>query len=67
MKFYRTGTKVTTNVGNVDAVITAVELRSECITYELTYFIDNDFKKVWMSESQFQHQENAKKQTIGFK
>jgi len=67
MKIYRSGTKVIINEGNIAATVTAVEISFESVTYKLTFFMNDDFKTVWLNESFFKVCDASTKQTIGFK
>lgn len=64
LRFYPCGTKVIIKNGSVNAVITAICLRFDCLTYELTYFA-GDYKKEWMFEVEFEV-ENGTVKKVGF-
>jgi hypothetical protein len=60
------GREAKTKLGQKDALITAVCIRYEKITYELTYFNNGKFDTVWMHETEFILKEKNTKTKIGF-
>jgi len=65
LRFYPCGTKAIIKNGNVNATITAICLRFESLSYELTYYT-GEYKKEWCFESEFDVENGTVKQ-IGFK
>lgn len=71
MNIYPCGTKVT--FCKVEGTITAVTIRFELVSYEISYFDPNTgmFYETWRHESEFTAREichsDAKKSKIGFK
>lgn len=59
------GTKVSSILGNVEGIITAISIRFNRASYEVSYFAGHDYKQIWMDEQEFKY--TTKKETIGFK
>lgn len=65
MDVYECGSKVTTELSNVEAIITGICIRFGIVQYELSYFKDAEHKSVWVYEKEIIMGENVK-QKIGF-
>jgi len=65
VRVFPCGVPVITIVGSIEGLITAVVLRYEAISYEITYFYEGEQMTVWLTEHQFFTK--AKKKTIGYK
>ena len=61
----RCGLKV--KINSFDAIITAVCIRFENITYELSYFYNGEAKSTWHTEHEFTYDFNSERLTIGYK
>jgi hypothetical protein len=60
------GTSVVTKIGNKKGMITAVAIRFDSVTYEITYFDENAFQTVWLREQEMEIKKHET-QEIGFK
>lgn len=60
------GVYVTTNLGEITAIITAVLIRFGRVQYELSYTYNGEYKTMWMDECEFRPNWEEKKR-IGFK
>ena len=60
------GTIVTTIIGGIRGMISAVCIRFEAIQYEVHYFAGEEEKSVWMTEKQFEVEDSGAKK-IGFR
>lgn len=65
MELIPCGTKVTSVIGSIEGMIVKIEINFNCISYNISYFVNPDFKNVWMNESEFTITIN--RQSIGFK
>lgn len=66
IKVYNTGITAKTSTGNIDAIITATNIRGTRVTYELSYFHNGEYKSAWLDEKEFTTTEK-KTQKIGYK
>lgn len=64
MKVIPSGTHITTKLNHIEGIITAISIRFGAVNYEISYFAVNDYKQIWMNESEFTF--SAKKKVIGF-
>lgn len=62
----RCGTKATTKISKIEAIVTAISIRFNRTSYELSYFNNGEYKTVWLDESEFAI-EKVTKTNIGFK
>jgi hypothetical protein len=60
------GTLITTKIGKVQAMITAATIRFNSVNYEVSYFLDHEYKSAWLNESEFST-DGEKTMEIGFK
>jgi len=67
MKVIPCNTKVTTIIGNVEGLITAVSIRFNTVKYEITYADGLEHKTFWLHKEEFKVSKTVKEQTIGFK
>ncbi len=67
MEVYPCGTKVKTEIGNVEAIITAFTVRFMRVSYEVSYFLHGEYKTAYLDESEFCVEANVKKQKVGFR
>jgi len=51
----------------LNAKITAIEIRFTTVTYQITYFYGGELKSIWLSEEQFTTLKKHNKITIGYK
>jgi hypothetical protein len=67
MTLYPCGTKVTTVMGGISGMITAVQIRFEMVNYEITYYdqANSVHLQIWQHEQEFTTE--AEKRQIGFK
>ena len=61
------GTKVKIKLGNVKAIISAIIIRRNVLTYELTYFSNGEYAYVTLENSEFDVIEETEVLHIGFK
>jgi len=66
MNLIKCGTEAKTKLAGMDAIVTAISIRFNRATYELSYFYNGEYKTVWLDESEFETSKN-KKCKIGFK
>jgi len=59
------GTIVKPKLLNIEGMITCQSLRFEKVQYEVTYFLNGDYKTIWMNENEFDIV-NGTRQKIGF-
>jgi hypothetical protein len=70
MQIFPCGTEIKTKLGEIDGLITAALVRSERVSYEITYFnqVENGFTTTWMFDFEFTtNAEKVEKKGIGFK
>lgn len=65
LKVFNCGTMVTTKLGNLEGMITCYSNRFMKIQYEITYYLNGEFKTVWLTDNEFTT--NKSKTKIGFK
>lgn len=65
VKAYKTGTNVCFDRGTLQGVITAILIRDESVRYEVSYFLNGEFKEIWLNETMFVAEGN--KTTIGYR
>jgi len=53
MKVYKSGTRVKTVIGDIEALITSVSMRQGSIAYELSYFVNGSYCQIWLHEFEF--------------
>lgn len=53
MNLCKCGTRVKTNMGLIEGMVTAICIRFKAVTYEISYFVDGCYKSVWMNEDEF--------------
>jgi hypothetical protein len=66
MEVIKCGSMIRTKLGELSAIITAISIRFDRITYEVSYFYNGEYKCVWLSEDEFSIDVDDK-QKIGFK
>lgn len=59
------GTIIKTKIGKIEGMITCQSLRFGQVQYEISYFINNEQKKIWMTEHEFD-MISGNHQIIGF-
>lgn len=66
---YNSGTKVFLKTLELDAFITAVILRDNSIKYEISFFTEEGYTSIWLSEYEFtiSNKATSKKLELGFK
>jgi hypothetical protein len=65
MTIYPCGSEVVIKRPGVFGNVTAVMIRFELITYEITYYVDSIQQRVWVHEDEIM--KDGKKHPIGFK
>lgn len=65
MEIYRIVTTVSMNNDSISGLITAVFIRQNRVTYEVSYWAGADYKSITLEE--FEFVTNASKKEIGFK
>lgn len=66
LEILKCGTKVVPKLNNTEAIITAVSLRFDKVSYEVSYFYNGEYKVIWLHETEFEV-DKTQKQSIGFK
>jgi len=66
MNIIKHGQKVVTNLSNIEGIITATIIRFESIVYEISYFNNNEYKQIWLTEFEFDVK-NLDRKKIGLK
>ena len=64
MKVIPCGTHITTKLNSIPGIITGLSIRFTMVSYEVSYFNGQDYKQIWLTESEFNF--TGKKETIGF-
>lgn len=59
------GTDATIKLTGIKAIITAIEIRFELITYQLSYFNNGEMHTVWLNDKLFEPGKHEE-QKIGF-
>lgn len=67
MNLYKCGTHVKINMGLIEGMITAICIRFNAVTYEISYFTEGVQKTIWMNEAEFTPVSKCKRENIGFK
>jgi len=66
MNIIKHGQKAVTKISNIEGIITATIIRFENIIYEFSYFNNNEYKQIWVTESEIEVKE-LEKRKIGLK
>lgn len=66
MILYKCGTKVITEIGKIEAIVTCISIRNDKALYELAWFHNGEYRTAFVSENEFTV-ENKERQKIGFK
>lgn len=66
MTVLKCGTQATPKLSNIKGIITAISIRFNMVTYELTYFIEGKREIIWVDENELNIEQSEKLQ-IGFK
>lgn len=53
LKIIKFGTKVETVIGKIEALVTGVCIRETHIVYELSYFVNGEYKCTWHNPFEF--------------
>ena len=64
MKVIPCGTHIKTKINSIEGIITAVSIRFKSVNYEVSYFSGQEYKQIWLNESEFEF--FSKRSTIGF-
>jgi hypothetical protein len=64
MKILKAGTKITTVIGDVQAIITGVCITAETVEYRIRWFYNGEEKTAWVHR--FEIEVSRPKQTAGF-
>ena len=67
IEIYKPGTIVTTKIGGIKGMLTAVVIKFDEVKYEITYFANGDQRAVLMHEQEFLPHISPEKLQIGFK
>jgi hypothetical protein len=67
IKIIKCGSKVTINLSAIEGYITAISIRFNAISYEVSYFNNGEYKQVWLHDTEFEILNKSNKQSIGFK
>ena len=60
------GSTIKTRTGDIVAIITAISIRFEKRTYEVSYFFNGEYHSAWLSEQEFEVIEMPDKSKAGF-
>lgn len=66
-ELYKCGTLVKPHLNNIEAMITAISIRFEVISYECSYFLNGEYKAIWLNELEFLAVGSVDKSEIGYK
>lgn len=66
MNLYKCGTHVITNMGSIEGMVTAICIRFDAVTYEVSYFIEGNHKTIWINEAEFKTIPDRKRKSIGY-
>lgn len=58
------GTLVTSKLSNVNGIVTAISIRFDTVSYEVSYFSGHEYKTIWMNGCEFTT--TTDKEQIGF-
>ncbi len=64
MKILKAGTKVTTIIGDVQAIVTAVSITMDTVEYRIRWFYNGEEKIAWVYR--YEIEVSRPKQTAGF-
>jgi len=64
MKILKAGTRVTTIIGNIDAIIVGVMITMETVEYKLRYFVNGAESTAWLFR--YEIEVTTTKQPVGF-
>jgi len=64
MELYECGTNVKSVQGNMQGIITGINIRFGAIQYEFSYWLNGDHKSIWVSDVEIESEKE--KQKIGF-
>jgi hypothetical protein len=64
MKILKAGTKVTTVIGDIQAIITAVSITMDTVEYRIRWFYNGEEKIAWVYR--YEIEVSRPKQTAGF-
>lgn len=53
IEVYKHGTPVKTVIGGIKGILIAICIRGEKVSYELSYFVDNEYRTTWLDECEF--------------
>lgn len=59
------GTKVETVISKIPGIITGISIRYDYVTYEVSYFTNNEYKSCWLQAAEFNASANEKVK-VGF-
>ena len=60
MEIIPAGTKAKTTIGAIEGILTAVVIREEALSYEFSYFLNGEYKEIWLREFQFTADEHTR-------
>ncbi len=61
------GSRIETQIGKIEAIITGINIRGERVTYEISYFSNGEYKNTWLDVSEFIVIDEGNMVTVGFK
>ena len=67
MELIKCGTKVTTVIGEISGIITAICVRFDKVQYEFSYFVNGEYKNIWIDSCEFIVSGNYNVVKIGYK
>lgn len=47
------GSKVRTALSNINGIVTAVSIRFNSVSYEVSYFNNGEYKQAWLNKEEF--------------
>ena len=66
IKMIKCGTHVQTVLSEIKGIITAISIRFNRVSYEISYFNNNTYTSIWIDESEFKVINKKAKNNIGY-
>lgn len=60
------GTTIVSKIAGIEGMIIAIKISFAQVDYDITFFIDGNFRNIWMNENEFDIK-TTNRQPIGFK
>ena len=65
MEIIECGSRIVTSMGDIEGIVTAATIRFGRVIYEISYFLDGEYKVVWLSDCEFKILDGTKTK-VGF-